>query len=120
GAVGRIILQLLEERAFPARNFKFLASGRSAGKTLIFRGSPHRIEELRPAAFVGCDLVIASTPDDVAARYLPAAVEAGAIVIDESGYWWMKPGVALVIPEINPEAALNAKGIIASPNCSTT
>src|SRR4051794_12996426 len=65
-------------------------------------------------------MVIASTPDDIAAKFLPAAVEAGATVIDESGYWRMKPDVALVVPEINPEAALNAKGIIASPNCSTT
>ncbi len=65
-------------------------------------------------------IVIASTPDDVAAEHLPAAVEAGASVIDESGYWRMNPEVALVVPEINPEAALNAKGIIASPNCSTT
>src|SRR6185295_7930917 len=78
------------------------------------------IEELTPQAFRGCDLVIASTPDDVAAKYLPAAVEAGATVIDESGYWRMKPEVALVIPEVNPEAAISAKGIIASPNCSTT
>lgn len=120
GAVGRIMLQLLEERNFPAEKFKFLASGRSAGKPLTFRGEVHTIEELRPEAFAGCDLVIASTPDDVAAKYLPYAVEAGAIVIDESGYWRMKPDVALVIPEINPEAALNATGIIASPNCSTT
>lgn len=120
GAVGRIMLQLLDERNFPAEKFKFLASGRSAGKSLTFRGKEHTIEELRPEAFAGCDLVIASTPDDVAAKYLPYAVEAGAIVIDESGYWRMKPDVALVIPEINPEAALGATGIIASPNCSTT
>lgn len=120
GAVGRIMLQLLEERNFPAENYKFLASARSAGKPLTFRGKTYTLEELRPAAFVGCDLVISSTPDDVAAEHLPAAVAAGAIVIDESGYWRMKPDVALVIPEINPEAALNAKGIIASPNCSTT
>jgi len=120
GAVGRIMLQLLEERKFAAENFKFLASGRSAGKTLTFQGKTYTIEELRPEAFAGCDLVISSTPDDVARDYLPAAVAAGAIVIDESGYWRMKPEVALVVPEINPEAALNATGIIASPNCSTT
>ena len=120
GAVGRIMLRLLEEREFPCKNYKFLASARSAGKTLTFKGTEHTIEELTPEAFQGCDLVIASTPDDVAAEYLPAAVAAGATVIDESGYWRMKPDVALVIPEVNPEAALNAKGIIASPNCSTT
>lgn len=120
GAVGKIMLQLLQERDFPAKEFKFLASARSAGKTLEFKGKEHTIEELVPAAFQGMELVIASTPDDVAAEHLPAAVQAGATVIDESGYWRMKPEVALVVPEINPEAALNAKGIIASPNCSTT
>jgi aspartate-semialdehyde dehydrogenase len=120
GAVGRIMLQMLAERSFPARSYKFLASARSAGQPLLFQGKTYTIEELSPTAFGGCDLVIASTPDDVAAEYLPYAVAAGATVIDESGYWRMKPDVALVIPEVNPEAALNAKGIIASPNCSTT
>ena len=120
GAVGQIILKLLEERKFQAKTFKLLASARSAGKTVTFMGKPHLVEELTGAAFKGCDLVIASTPDDIAAKYLPAAVEAGATVIDESGYFRMKPEVALVIPEINPQDAINAKGIIASPNCSTT
>jgi len=120
GAVGRIMLQLLAERQFPAADYKFLASARSAGKPLHFAGKEYTVEELTPTAFSDCDLVIASTPDDVSAEYLPAAVKAGAIVIDESGYWRMKDDVALVVPEINPEAALNAKGIIASPNCSTT
>ena len=120
GAVGRIMLRLLEERDFQAENFRFLASARSAGTKLKFKGEHYTIEELSPEAFRGVELVISSTPDDIAARYLPAAVEAGATVIDESGYFRMKPDVALVIPEINPEAALSAKGIIASPNCSTT
>lgn len=120
GAVGRIVRQLLEERNFPAREFRFLASRRSAGGTLTFQNREHPIEELTKDCFAGSDLVIASTPDDVAAEYLPAAVASGAKVIDESGYWRMKADVALVIPEVNPDAALNAKGIIASPNCSTT
>ncbi|MBB01594.1 aspartate-semialdehyde dehydrogenase [bacterium] len=120
GAVGRIILQLLEQRNFEANNFRFLASKRSAGTTLTFQGKEYTIEELTHDAFAGCDLVIASTPDDTAAEYLPSAVKAGATVIDESGFWRMNDDVALVVPEINPEAALNAKGIIASPNCSTT
>ncbi|WP_437205132.1 aspartate-semialdehyde dehydrogenase [Planctomicrobium sp. SH664] len=120
GAVGRIMRQLLEERNFPAKKFRFLASARSAGSKLTFKGEEYTIEELTKQCFAGSDLVIASTPDDVAAEYLPAAVEAGCKVIDESGYWRMKDDVALVIPEVNPEAALNAKGIIASPNCSTT
>jgi aspartate-semialdehyde dehydrogenase len=120
GAVGRIMLQLLEERNLPVKKYRFLASARSAGKTLTFQGREYTLEELTPECFRGADLVIASTPDDVAAKYLPYAVQAGATVIDESGYWRMKPEVALVIPEINPQDALNAKGIIASPNCSTT
>jgi aspartate-semialdehyde dehydrogenase len=111
---------LLAERNLPVRNYKFLASARSAGRRLEFHGKTYTIEELTPKAFAGCDLVIASTPDDVAAQFLPDAVKAGATVIDESGYWRMKPDVALVIPEVNPQAALDAKGIIASPNCSTT
>ena len=120
GAVGRIILELLEQRQFPAQSFRLLSSARSAGQQVHFRGASHTIEELTPSAFAGVDLVIASTPDDVAAEYLPYAVQAGCSVIDESGYWRMNPDVALVVPEINPHDALQAQGIIASPNCSTT
>lgn len=120
GNVGRIMLQLLEERKFPAKKFKLLSSARNAGKKVQFFGKEHTVEELTFDSFKGIDLVIASTPDEVARDYLPAAIEAGCKVIDESGYFRMKPDVALVIPEINPQDALNAKGIIASPNCSTT
>jgi len=120
GAVGRIILQLLEERRFPARKFRFLASARSAGQQIDFAGSKITVEELTHDCFAGVDLVIASTPDETAAEFLPSAIKAGCKVIDESGYWRMDPDVALVVPEINPQAAPDAKGIIASPNCSTT
>ncbi|MCL4114670.1 UNVERIFIED_CONTAM: hypothetical protein GTU68_058753, partial [Idotea baltica] len=120
GAVGQIVIDLLQKRKFPAKNFRFLASARSAGKSITFNGQDYTLEELTMDAFAGTDLVIASTPDDVAADFLPAAVDAGAKVIDESGYWRMNDDVALVVPEINPQDALNAKGIIASPNCSTT
>ncbi len=120
GAVGQIMRKLLEERNFPAENFRFIASARSAGTTIKFKGEDHIVEELTKQCFAGSDLVIASTPDDVAAEYLPFAVAVGCKVIDESGYWRMKEGVALVIPEVNPQDALNATGIIASPNCSTT
>jgi aspartate-semialdehyde dehydrogenase len=120
GAVGRIMLELLEERQFAARRLRLLASARSAGKSVAFGDQELVIEELTHEAFEGVDLVLSSTPDDVAAEFLPSAVAAGATVIDESGYWRMQPEVALVVPEINPEAALSAEGIIASPNCSTT
>jgi len=120
GAVGRIMVRLLEERPDLAKTYRFLASARSAGSKLKFKGREYTVEELKPEAFRGVDLVVASTPDEIAAEYLPAAVAAGCKVIDESGYFRMKPDVALVIPEINPQDALNARGIISSPNCSTT
>jgi aspartate-semialdehyde dehydrogenase len=120
GAVGRIILQLLEERDFPLERIKFLASGRSAGKPITFRGKEYTVEELRPEAFDDIDLAIGSTPDEVARDFAPWAVERGCTVVDESGYWRMKPDVPLVIPEVNAHAIRQHKGIIASPNCSTT
>jgi aspartate-semialdehyde dehydrogenase len=120
GAVGRIILRLLEERDFPATRVKLLASKRSAGTTVTFGGQQHTIEEMTPEAFEGVDLAIGSTPDDVAAQFVPWAVERGCTVVDESGYWRMDPKVPLVVPEVNPEAIARHQGIIASPNCSTT
>jgi aspartate-semialdehyde dehydrogenase len=120
GAVGTIILQLLAERKFPFKQVKFLASGRSAGKPIEFAGRTYTVEELAPAAFEGVDLVIGSTPDEVARDFAPWAVERGAIVVDESGFWRMDPKVPLVVPEVNPEAIEKHQGIIASPNCSTT
>ncbi|MBI2825720.1 MAG: aspartate-semialdehyde dehydrogenase [Planctomycetia bacterium] len=120
GAVGRIIRDLLEERDFPHARVKFLASKRSAGAKLRFRGREHTVEELTPDAFEGVDLAIGSTPDEVARDFAPWAVERGAIVVDESGYWRMDPKVPLVVPEVNRDAIQRHQGIIASPNCSTT
>lgn len=120
GAVGTIMVGLLEQRKFPFRKIKFLASSRSAGKPLVFAGKTYTVEQLRPEAFDEVDLAISSTPDDVARDFIPEAVRRGAVVIDESGYWRMDPKVPLVIPEVNPEAAFQHQGIIASPNCSTT
>ncbi len=120
GAVGRIILNLLAERNFPLQRIKFLASGRSAGKPIAFDRREFTIEELTPGSFDGVDLAIGSTPDEVARDFVPWAVERGCVVVDESGYWRMNPDVPLVIPEVNPEAAFEHQGIIASPNCSTT
>ncbi len=120
GAVGTIILQLLAERKFPTRNIKFLASARSAGKTISYAGKEYQIEELKPDSFVGVDLAIGSTPDETARDFAPWAVQRGCIVVDESGYWRMDDDVPLVIPEVNPKAILDHRGIIASPNCSTT
>jgi aspartate-semialdehyde dehydrogenase len=99
---------------------KFVASGRSAGRKLPFAGREIVVEELKGPVFDGVDLVIASTPDDVARDFIPDAVKRGCVVIDESGYWRMDPNVPLVIPEVNPHAVRKHKGIISSPNCSTT
>lgn len=120
GAVGRIILQLLAERQFPAKNIRLLASARSAGRTVDFGGTPLTVEEMTPEAFAGVTVAIGSTPDEVAREFVPWAVEKGAIVVDESAYYRMDPTVPLVIPEVNPQAIRDHKGIIASPNCSTT
>ena len=121
GAVGTIILELLDKRNFPFKTIKFLASSRSAGKTIVFKGTPYTIEELTPDSFVGVQLAIASTPDETARDFIPEAVKRGTLVIDESGYWRMDPDVPLVVPEVNAAAAKNTpKGIISSPNCSTT
>ncbi|HEX5472274.1 MAG TPA: aspartate-semialdehyde dehydrogenase [Lacipirellulaceae bacterium] len=120
GAVGQLIRSMLDEREFPFARIKFLASKRSAGKTIEFAGETYPVEELKPEAFEGVELAIGSTPDPVAKEFVPWAVERGCVVVDESGYWRMDPRVPLVIPEVNPEAAQNHQGIIASPNCSTT
>jgi len=120
GAVGGIILRLLEERAFPFEKIKFLASKRSAGRTIAFKGEAFPVEELQADAFDGVDLAIGSTPDEVARDFAPWAVKHGCVVVDESGYWRMDPTVPLIIPEVNPHAALTHQGIVASPNCSTT
>lgn len=120
GAVGQIILRLLEEREYPCGKIKFLASARSAGGKINFRGEEHTIEEMRPDAFEGVEMAIGSTPDPVAKDFVPWAVERGCIVVDESGYWRMDENVPLVVPEVNPDAVKRHQGIIASPNCSTT
>ena len=120
GAVGTIIRQLLEERDFPAEKVTFLASARSAGMQLQFRGESHPVRELTPGALEGLDLVIASTPDEVASELVPWARQQGVIVVDESGQWRMDPEVPLVVPEVNPHVIDSHKGVLASPNCSTT
>jgi aspartate-semialdehyde dehydrogenase len=120
GAVGTIIRELLEVRRFPFRKIRFVASARSAGRTISFAGQEIAVESLEGPVFDGVDLVISSTPDEVARDFIPDAVRRGCVVIDESGYWRMDPNVPLVIPEVNPQAIRRHKGIIASPNCSTT
>jgi aspartate-semialdehyde dehydrogenase len=112
--------QVLEEHDFPCRAIKFLASERSAGKTVTFKGKTHAVELLRPEAFAGIDIVLSSTPAGVSREYSPIAARAGAVVIDNSSAWRMDPEVPLVVPEVNADALRHIpKGIVANPNCST-
>jgi aspartate-semialdehyde dehydrogenase len=120
GAVGEVMRQVLDERAFPYRAIKFLASERSAGKTFPFKKQTYTVEPIRPEAFAGVDIVLSSTPAGVSREASPMAAKAGAIVIDNSSAWRMDPEVPLVVPEVNAEALRHIpKGIIANPNCST-
>ena len=120
GAVGRIIVDMLVARKFPARRIKLLASARSAGTPMRVGEATFDVEVLGPDSFQGVEIAIGSTPDEVAAEFVPWAVERGTVVVDESGFYRMNPEVPLVIPEVNPEAIATHRGIIASPNCSTT
>lgn len=118
GAVGAEFIATLDKRRFPVRRLKALASARSAGKVLSFRGEAITVEELTQDAFEGVDIALFSAGSGVARRYAPIAVKAGAVVIDNSSAFRMDPGVPLVIPEINTRRIADHKGIIAVPNCS--
>jgi aspartate-semialdehyde dehydrogenase len=120
GVVGEVMRQVLAERNFPLRSIKFLASERSAGRTIDFRGTVYSVEALRPEAFHGIELVLSSTPASISREFSPIAARAGAVVIDNSSAWRMDPEVPLVVPEVNADALRNIpKGIVANPNCST-
>jgi aspartate-semialdehyde dehydrogenase len=120
GAVGEIMRQVLAEHEFPLRAIKFLASERSAGKTIEFKGKTYPVEPIRPEAFAGVDIVLSSTPASVSRDTSPMAAKAGAVVIDNSSAWRMDPQVPLVVPEVNAAALRDIpKGIVANPNCST-
>jgi aspartate-semialdehyde dehydrogenase len=120
GAVGREMLRTLERRGFPAERVVALASSRSAGQKLPFRGGSLSVELLEPKAFEGIQIALFSAGASVSREYGPIAAAAGAVVIDNSSAWRMDDQVPLVVPEVNPEAAQQRpKGIIANPNCST-
>src|SRR5438445_13615559 len=113
--------QVLVERKFPVRAIKFLASSRSAGKTIEFAGKKYPVEELRPEAFAGVDIVLSSTPAAISRESTPIAAKARAIVVDNSSAWRMAPDVPLVVPEVNPDILSRIpKGIVANPSCPTT
>ena len=119
GAVGTELLRILEERDFPLASLKLLASHRSAGRKLKFRGEDLVVEELTADSFAGVELVLASAGGGISEMFAPAAVAAGAVVVDNTSAFRMDPDVPLVVPEVNPEDIKRHKGIIANPNCST-
>jgi len=119
GAVGVELMQCLEQRRFPLSNLRLFASARSAGKTLPFKGKPVTVEELTEDSFRGVNIALFSAGGAQSKRFAPAAVRHGAVVVDNSSAFRMDPDVPLVVPEINPEALRQHKGIIANPNCST-
>lgn len=119
GAVGEVMRQCLEERNFPVSRIKLLASPRSVGRTLTFRGKPVTVEEVTEEAFADVDIALFSIPKVHSRRLSPAAAKAGAVVIDNSNAFRMETDVPLVVPEVNPDDAARHHGIIANPNCST-
>ena len=119
GAVGTEFLNLLQKRQFPLNSLRLLASERSAGRRITFRGRDHEVRVLSEDSFEGIDIAFFSAGASRSRQFAPAAVRAGALVIDNSSAFRMDPSVPLVIPEINPEDIDWHQGIIANPNCST-
>ncbi|MCX5932678.1 MAG: aspartate-semialdehyde dehydrogenase [Cyanobacteria bacterium] len=119
GAVGQELLELLAERHVPIAELRLLASERSAGRQLVWQGRALTIEAVAADSFEGVDLVLASAGGSISRRWAPVAVAAGAVVIDNSSAFRLDPEVPLVVPEVNPQAALEHRGIIANPNCTT-
>ena len=119
GAVGQEMIKILQERNFPVGKLLPLASARSAGKTLKFKGEDVTIEEARDEAFQGVDIVLGAAENDIAKKFAPAIVKAGAVFVDNSSAFRLDPKVPLIVPEINPEDVKNHQGIISNPNCST-
>ena len=119
GAVGQEMMKILEERDFPVGKLIPLASARSAGKTLKFKGEDVTIGLACDEAFEGVDIVLGAAENDIAEKFAPAIIKAGAVFVDNSSAFRMNPEVPLVVPEVNPEDVAWHKGIIANPNCST-
>ena len=119
GAVGQEMIHILEERNFPVGTLVPLASSRSAGKTVKFRGEDVTIQEALDEAFAGVDIVLGAAENDIAKQFAPAIVAAGAVFVDNSSAFRLDPKVPLVVPEVNPEDVKQHQGIISNPNCST-
>jgi aspartate-semialdehyde dehydrogenase len=119
GAVGVEMLRCLEQRNFPVGQLTLLASARSAGKTMKFKGTDVTIKELKADSFEGVDIALFSAGGGISKEFIPHAVKAGAVVVDNSSAYRMDDSVPLVVPEINADDVKNHKGIIANPNCTT-
>ncbi len=119
GVVGNMMIRVLEEHRFPVSQITLLASSRSAGKRLAFRGEEHEVRELREDSFAGIQVALFSAGAAVSRKFAPLAAAAGCTVVDNSSAFRMDPAVPLVVPEVNPEALAGHQGIIANPNCST-
>lgn len=119
GAVGQTMLRILEERNLPIGELRLLASERSAGKKVRFLDKDIEIQQANESAFGGIDIVLSAVENDIAERLCPAAVKAGALVIDNSSAFRLNNDVPLIVPEVNPQDIKKHKGIIANPNCST-
>jgi len=119
GAVGQKMLEVLEERNFPVKEVKPLATARSAGKKVNFKGQEWTVEEICPEAFQGVEIALFSAGGAASLEWAPIAAKKGAIVVDNSSAWRMDSQVPLVVPEVNPDDVAKHKGIIANPNCST-
>ncbi|MBU6186055.1 MAG: aspartate-semialdehyde dehydrogenase [Synechococcales bacterium] len=119
GAVGKELIELLATRDFPLADLKLLASPRSAGTSLSFKGETLRVESTDSSSFQAIDLVLASAGGNTSKALAPRAVASGAIVIDNSSAYRMDPNVPLIIPEVNPQEVHQHQGIIANPNCTT-
>jgi aspartate-semialdehyde dehydrogenase len=119
GAVGQEFLIVLAERKFPIKNLKLLASARSVGKTVEFVGKTYTVEELTQDSFKDVQIAFFSAGGPISKEFAPAAVKAGAIVVDNTSAFRMKEGIPLVVPEVNPEQIHKHSGLIANPNCST-
>jgi aspartate-semialdehyde dehydrogenase len=119
GAVGQELLALLDEREFPVAELLPLASPRSAGQAVDWKGEALLVQPVQPGCFAGVDLVLASAGGSVSRAWAAEAVAAGAVLIDNSSAFRLDPAVPLVVPEVNPEAAFQHRGIIANPNCTT-
>ena len=119
GAVGQEFLTVLAERNFPIKNLKLLASAHSAGKTVEFGGKTYTIEELTHDSFKDVQIAFFTAGGSISKEFAPAAVKAGAVVVDNTSAFRMKDGIPLVVPEVNPEQIHKHNGLIANPNCST-